>query len=317
MKGMWVYPTKPSFWRSRDVRRGLARRSHLFGVVRISDSGCGTLVRFFLLTSPICLTILLVQCVAVPVYAQPTSAQVFDQVGIDQKLGDQIPLDLKFRDEQGNEVPLGNFFGSRPVVLSLVYYKCPMLCTEILNGMVETFRTINFTAGKEFEVVTVSIDPTETSDLAAEKKNHYLEMYGREEAKGGWHFLTGDQSSIQKLAATVGFHYVYDESSKQFAHASGIMVATSTGKLARYLYGIEYGARDLKFSLIEAAENKIGSPVEKLLLLCYHYDPLTGKYSVVVTRILQGGALLFVVVLGGYMMVNFRRDRITRREQVV
>jgi len=240
---------------------------------------------------------------------QPVPVRLFDEVGIDQKLNGQIPLDLIFRDENGNEVSLRKYFGTRPVVLSLVYYNCPMLCTQILNGMVETFRIIDFTAGKEFEGVTVSIDPSETDILAAEKKAHYVEAYGREPAREGWHFLTGDQSSITALAQAVGFRFVYDERSKQFAHASGIMVATPEGKLARYLYGIEYVAKDLTFSMMEAAQNRIGSPVDKLLLLCYHYDPATGKYGVVVTTLLRGGAVICLLVLGGYMILNFRRDR--------
>ena len=245
------------------------------------------------------------------------SARVFEEVGIEQKLNQQIPLDLTFKDEQGRPVLLRDYFGNRPVVLSLVYYNCPMLCTEILNGMVETFRIIGFTVGKEFDVVTVSIDPSENPELAAAKKKHYLEMYGREQGEAGWHFLTGDRSSIQSLANAVGFHYVYDETTKQFAHASGIMVATPSGRLARYLYGIEYGAKDLTFSLMEAAENRIGSPVDKLLLLCYHYDPSTGKYGLLVTNLVRGGGLLVVVLLGGYMVVNFRRDRLRQKEQAV
>ncbi len=243
--------------------------------------------------------------------AQPgmPDPNVFKEVGIDQKLNEQIPLDLKFRNEKGETVVLGEYFGSKPVIVSLVYYNCPMLCTQILNGMVETFRIINFTAGKEFEVVTVSIDPTEPSSLAAEKKAGYIEQYDRPQATDGWHFLTGDQESITRLADAVGFRYIYDDQTKQFAHASGIMVATPEGKLARYLYGIEYVAKDLTFSLMEAAENRIGSPVEKLLLLCYHYDPATGKYGLFVTNLLRGGGVLMLLILGGYMTVNFMRDR--------
>ena len=241
---------------------------------------------------------------------------VFEEVGIDQKLDEQIPLDLTFRNERGETVRLGEYFGRKPVIVSLVYYNCPMLCTQILNGMVETFRIINFTAGNEFEVVTVSIDPTETDSLASAKKAEYITAYDREGTAGGWHFLTGDQEQITRLAQSVGFRYVYDESNGQYAHASGIMVATPDGRLARYLYGIEYGAKDLTFSLMEAAEGKIGSPVEKLLLLCYHYDPATGKYGVVVTTLLRGAALLLLVVLGGYMVINFRRDRKMQKEVV-
>ena len=242
--------------------------------------------------------------------ASPTPApQVFEKVGIDQKLNEQIPLNLEFIDESGNTVDLGTYFSEKPVIVSLVYYKCPMLCTQVLNGMVETFRTLKYTAGKDFEVVTVSIDPTETHELAAEKKQQYIEAYERSGAAKGWHFLVGKQESIAALADAVGFRYIYDQPTGQFAHSSGIMVATPEGKLARYLYGIEYAAKDLTFSMMEASKGNIGSPVEKLLLLCYHYDPMTGKYGVVVGNILRGAGALTILFLGGYMLVNFLRDK--------
>jgi len=242
------------------------------------------------------------------------SIRMFDGVGIDQKLNGEIPLELVFRDEEGKLVTLRDYFGSRPVILSLVYYNCPMLCTQILNGMVETFRVMKFAAGAEFDVVTVSIDPLESHELARMKKTEYLNAYGKPSAWKGWHFLTGNQASISALAEAVGFRYVYDEATKQFAHSSGITVATPEGKLARYLYGIEFLAKDLTFSLMEAANNKIGSPVDKLLLLCYHYDPMTGKYGLLVTNLLRAGGVLCVVLLGGYMAINFRRDRRQRQE---
>ena len=191
---------------------------------------------------------------------QSTPSQIFTDVGIDQHLDQQIPLELKFTDERGTPVTLGDYFHSKPVVLSLVYYRCPMLCTQVLNGMVETFNIMKFSAGNEFDVVTVSIDPSETPDLAAKKKAEYVSEYRRSGIENGWHFLTGDQASIRKLADAVGFRYVYDPKSKQFAHASGIMIATPEGKLARYLYGIEYVAKDMTFSLMEAAKGRIGSP---------------------------------------------------------
>jgi len=242
---------------------------------------------------------------------------VFEEVGIDQRLGEQIPLDLTFRNEAGESVLLGKYFGAKPVILSLVYYNCPMLCTQVLNGMIETFRIIDFTVGEEFDVVTVSIDPAESPELAARKKAGYISGYGKPGAGKGWHFLTGDEESIKRLAQAVGFRYVYDDDTKQFAHASGIMVVTPEGKLARYLYGIEYVARDLTFSLMEAADNRIGSPVEKLLLLCYHYDPTTGKYGVVVTNLLKGGGVITVLGIVGYMAMNFRRDRKQTRQVTV
>ncbi|MFN0158559.1 MAG: SCO family protein [Bacteroidota bacterium] len=245
-----------------------------------------------------------------PLIGQTNSgSRAFKEVGIDQKLNEQIPLDLKFRNEKGETITLDEYFGEKPVIISLVYYNCPMLCTQILNGMVETFKTIQFTAGTEFDVITVSIDPREGHELAAEKKAHYVEEYERQGVEGGWHFLTGDQESITRLADAVGFRYMYDEQTGHYAHASGIMVATPKGKLARYLYGIEYVAKDLRFSLMEAAENRIGTPVDKLLLLCYHYDPLTGTYGMMVSNLLRVGGGLAIVLLGGYMFMNFRRDR--------
>lgn len=255
----------------------------------------------------------LISCSAVKGVAQmatPTPPpNVVMDVGIDQRLNEQIPLDLTFRDETGKSVTLAEYFHSKPVIISLVYYRCPMLCTQVLNGMVETFRTMTFTTGKEFDIITVSIDPNEKPELAAEKKQQYVEEYGREGVAQGWHFLTGEQASIERLAKAVGFRYVYDPNSKQFAHGAGIMVATPQGKVARYLYGIEYGARDLKFALMEAAENRVGSTVDKILMLCYHYDPTTGKYGIVVTNLLKGGGALCLLILGGYMLVNFLRDR--------
>ncbi len=237
------------------------------------------------------------------------AARAFNEVGIDQKLNEQLPLDLTFRNERGETVRLGDYFNKKPVVISLVYYQCPMLCTQILNGMVQTFRTMKFTAGGEFDIVTVSIDHTETPEMAADKKDSYVTEYGRDGVADGWHFLVGDSVQIKQLADAVGYRYMYDPLTKQFAHASGIMVATPQGKLARYLYGIEYGSKDLTFSLMEAAQEKIGSPVDKLLLLCYHYDPTTGKYGMVVANLLRGGGALTILVLGGYMLYSFRREK--------
>jgi protein SCO1/2 len=237
------------------------------------------------------------------------AAKAFTEVGIDQKLDEQLPLDLKFRDEKGETVELGKYFHAKPVIISLVYYKCPMLCTQVLNGMVETFRTMKMTAGKEFEVITVSIDHHETPEMAAEKKETYVEEYGRPGAAEGWHYLVGDSLAIKTLADAVGFKFVYDQPTKQFAHASGIMVATPKGKVARYLYGIEYGAKDLNFSLMEAAQEKIGSAVDKILLLCYHYDPTTGKYGLVVANLLRAGGAFTVVLIAAYVVFNIRREK--------
>lgn len=228
-------------------------------------------------------------------------------VGIDQRLNEQIPLDAVFKDEQGHDVRLGQFFKDKPVVLSLVYYTCPMLCNQVLNGMLGSFRQVSFNIGEQFEVVTVSFDPRETPDLAAAKKSTYIKAYNRPGAEASWHFLTGNEANIKRLTESVGFRYVWDDQTSQFAHASGIMVLTPEGKLARYFYGIEYPAKDLRLGLVEASQNKIGTPVDVLMLYCYHYDPATGKYGAVVMNIvrLAGGVTLFLIV--GLLLVLRKR----------
>jgi protein SCO1 len=233
-------------------------------------------------------------------------------VGIDQKLSEQIPLDLVFKDENGESVKLGDYFGKKPVVLSLVYYQCPMLCNQVLNGMVTAFKVMAFQPGQEFEVVTVSFDPRETAALAAAKKNtyvNYLPEARRSGAANGWHFLTGDEASINRLTEAVGFRYHFDEATNQFAHASAIYVTTPQGKLARYFYGIEYAPRDLRLGLIEAADNKIGSPVDQLLLYCYHYDPATGKYGAVVMNMMRLGGGLTLIAMVVMLFVFRRREK--------
>ncbi len=233
--------------------------------------------------------------------------KVLKSVGIDQRLNEQIPLDAVFKDEQGHDVRLGQFFHGKPVVLSLVYYACPMLCNQVLNGMMGSFRQVSFNIGEQFEVITVSFDPRETPDLAAAKKSTYIKAYNRPGAEASWHFLTGDEANIKRLTEAVGFRYLWDEQTKQFAHASGIMVLTPEGKLARYFYGIEYPPRDLRLGLVEASQNKIGTPVDALMLYCYHYDPATGKYGAVVMNIvrLAGGLTLFLIV--GLILVLRKR----------
>lgn len=221
-------------------------------------------------------------------------------VRIDQKLDQQLPLDLVFRDESGQQVKLGQYFGQKPVVLAFVYYDCPMLCTQILNGMVTSFRVLPFQMGKEFEVVTVSFDPRETSELATKKKKVYVDYLPekmRPAAAGGWHFLTGDAENIAKLTDAAGFRYRYDEATRQFAHASAIMVTTPQGKLSRYFYGVEYAPRDLRLGLIESSANKIGSPVDQLLLYCYHYDPATGKYGAAVMKVMRIAGVFTVLTI--------------------
>lgn len=232
-------------------------------------------------------------------------------VRIDQKLDAQLPLDLVFRNENGENVRLGDYFGKKPVVLSLVYYQCPMLCNQVLNGMVTSFRVMSFAPGEEFEVVTISFDPHETPVLAAAKKKTYVDYLPegkRAKANEGWHFLTADEATIGRITDAVGFRYHFDEATNQFAHASAIYVATPQGKLARYFYGIEYAPRDLRLGLIEAADNKIGSPVDQLLLYCYHYDPATGKYGAVVMRIMQVAGVVTLIGIAGLLLALRRRS---------
>lgn len=233
-------------------------------------------------------------------------------VGIDQKLNEQLPLDLTLKNENGESVKLGDYFGKKPVVLSLVYYQCPMLCNQILNGMVTAFRVMSFAPGKEFEVVTISFDPRETPELAAAKKKTYVDYFPEDKraaAAAGWHFLTADEASIERITKAVGFRYHWDEATNQFAHASAVYVATPQGRLARYFYGIEYAPRDLRLGLIEAAENKIGSPVDQLLLYCFHYDPATGKYGAAVMNLMRVGGVITVIALVALLFSLRRRSR--------
>jgi protein SCO1/2 len=230
-------------------------------------------------------------------------------VGIDQKLNQQVPLDLAFRDENGKPVQLGKYFGQKPVILALVYYDCPMLCTQVLSGMEASLRNISLSIGSDFNVVTVSIDPHEDPKLAHVKQELYTGVYGRPGAADGWHFLTGDEPQIKQLADSVGFRYAYDPDSKQFAHASTIMVLTPEGKISKYFYGITYPSRDLRLGLVDASEGKIGTPVDSVLLFCYHYDPATGKYGLLVSRLIQGGGLLTLLLLGGFILILLRNER--------
>jgi protein SCO1/2 len=229
-------------------------------------------------------------------------------VGIEQKLNGQLPLDLLFRDESGKQVRLGDFFKSRPVIVTPVYYGCPMLCTQILNGLVSGLKPLSFDAGKQFDVLAVSFDPSETPELARKKKDGYLERYHRDGAENGFHFLTGDQESITALTDALGFRYTFDPKSKQFAHASGLMVTTPDGRISRYLYGVDYAPRDLRLAVVEAADRKIGSAVDELLLFCYHYDPATGKYGAVALNFLRLAALATVIGIGAFLTVMIRRE---------
>ncbi|MGO8815784.1 MAG: SCO family protein [Terriglobia bacterium] len=233
-------------------------------------------------------------------------------VGIDQRLNNQVPMDLKFRDEAGQTVTLGSYFGQKPVILSLVYYTCPMLCTMAENGLLNALRDVNFNIGEQFEVVTVSIDPTETPEMAMGKKAVYVGLYGRPGAKQGWHFLVGDEPSIRTLTRAVGFHYNYIPETRQYAHATGIVVLTPQGKVSRYFYGILYPSRDIRLALVEASNEKIGNPVDAVLLYCCQYDPTTGKYSVVISRILRIAGAITLLSMGTLIFALSRGGRQNR-----
>lgn len=230
-------------------------------------------------------------------------------VAIDQRLNNQVPLNLKFRDENGQSVTLSSYFGKRPVILSLVYYTCPMLCTMAENGLLNALRDVKFSIGEQYEVVTLSIDPTETPEMAMGKKAVYVGLYGRPGGKQGWHFLVGDEPSIRALAQAVGFHYNYIPETKQFAHATGIVVLTPQGKVSRYFYGILYPSRDIRLALVEAASEKIGNPVDAVLLYCCQYDPTTGKYSIIVSRVLRIAGLITLLCMGTLMFALSRGGR--------
>lgn len=230
-------------------------------------------------------------------------------VGIDQELNHRIPLDLVFRDETGKLVHLRNYFGTKPVILSLVYFTCPQLCPMVENALLASLKQIRFNIGQQFNVLTVSFDPRDTPSVAYAKKAVFLSMYNRKGASQGWHFLTGPEVSIKALTSAVGWHYNYDKKTGQFAHATAIMVLTPQGRLSRYFYGIRYPAGALRLALVEASHNKIGSPVDEVLLFCSRYDPATGKYSLVISRVLFIAALITVICLGGLLLVMFRGGR--------
>lgn len=252
-------------------------------------------------------------CLALGVAAQAqgpdVAAKKLQRAGFDQNLGAQIPLDLTFLDESGRPVKLAEYFnGERPVILTLNYYACPMLCTLILNGVVDCAKALPFEPGRDYDLVTVSFDPRDTPELAAAKKANYVKSLGREGAEKGWHFLCGKKPEIDALCKATGFSYVFDEKTGEFGHASGIMVATPQGRLSHYFYGMEYLAKDVKLGLIDASKGKIGSPVEKLLLWCLHYDPTSGKYTASIMRMIQLACGLMVAAVAAFLFVQLRRE---------
>jgi protein SCO1/2 len=243
---------------------------------------------------------------------QDKPPSILNGVGITQRLNQQLPLATTFTDDQGRQVTLGSFFGERPAILALVYYRCPMLCSEELDGLTSALQMVRFVPGKDFDILVVSIDPTEGTDLAAAKKREYLKRYGHPETADGWHFMTGTQANIDALTQAVGFRYVKlnvpGSNLVQYAHASAIQIVTPEGKLAQYYMGVEYSPKDMMLGLNEASSNRIGSPVDNILTYCYHYDPQSNTHTLIVSRVVQMGGGLTIVMLGGFMFLMFRRD---------
>jgi len=233
-------------------------------------------------------------------------------IGIEQRLGEQLPLDTEFTAEDGRTIKLDSLFQSgRPVVLAFVYYECPMLCNEVLNGLTGSLKGISLDAGKDFDVVAISFDARENEkpELARNKKTAYMERYSRPGSEKGWHFLTGSQAAIDAVTKAAGFSYQWDEKSKQFAHAGGVMIVTPQGKMSRYFYGIDYSPRDLKLGVMESADNKVGSAADQMLLYCYHYDPSTGKYGLAILSVIRAAAVLTLLGMGAFGFVFWRRGK--------
>jgi protein SCO1/2 len=247
--------------------------------------------------------------VAQPGASSATMPAALREIGFDQNLNQQLPLDAQFVDEQGQTIRIGQYFGKKPVVLAFVYYECPMLCTQVLGALTSTLRTLSLTPGKDYEVVLVSFDPREKPAQAKKKKIEYMQRFARPAAEGGWHFLTGEQPEITRLTKAAGFRYVWDEQTQQFAHPTGIIVVTPDGRPARYLFGVEYGPRDVRLAIVEASEGRVGSAVDNLLLFCYHYDPMTGRYGFVIMRVLRIAGVATVLLIGTFIFLMVRREK--------
>lgn len=241
--------------------------------------------------------------------ASTTRPRVLDQVRFEQHLNQQLPLDTTFTDDHGRTVKLGDLFGKRPVILVFNYYNCPMLCSQVLNGLTATLASMKFSVGREFDVVAISFDPHETPDMARESKQKYTYRYGRHAGDNDWHFLVGDQKNIDKVTEAAGFKYAWDDHGKQFAHPSGIIVVTPQGKIAQYYYGIEFSARDLRLATIESSQEHIGTLIDSVTLFCYHYDPATGTYGAMVMNMLRAGGVFTLLLLGGFVVIMLRRER--------
>jgi len=231
------------------------------------------------------------------------------EIGFDQHIDARLPLDVPFRDETGRTVTIGDYFGKRPVVLLFAYFDCPMLCTQVINGLSSALGVLSLEPGKDFEILTVSFNPRDTPESARAKKAIYIERYKRDGAGDSWHFLTGDQTAIDRLTKAAGFKYAWDADTKQYAHPTGVMVLTPDGRLARYLFGIEYGPRDLRYAIVEASAGRVGNAVDTLLLYCYHYDPETGRYGLAIMRTIRVAAAGTVLMLAGFIVVMVRREK--------
>ncbi len=257
------------------------------------------------------LTAVALAVVAGPLHAQAPSLlpPAIRSVGFDQKLNAQVPLDLAFRDEAGRDVRLRDYFDGKPVILDLAYFRCPMLCDQVLNGLVRCMLDLPYDAGKEFRVLTVSFDPRETPEMARDKKKSYLQRYGRPGAEEGWHFLTGDEENIRRLTDAVGFRYHYDARNDQYAHASGIMLLTPQGKLSRYFFDVRFEPRDVRLGLVEASERRIGSAADQVLLYCFHYDPVEGRYGPTIINFVRAGGVLTVLGIGVFTYRLWRGGR--------
>jgi protein SCO1/2 len=249
--------------------------------------------------------------------ADPALPPILKSVGIDQRLNESIPLDVTFRDEEGREVKIGDYFGSQPVVLVMAYFRCPMLCTQVLNGLVEGLRETQLTIGKDFRVLTVSFDPSDSPKMAAAKKANYIRAYADPRAAADWHFLTGTQPSIDRLAQAIGFRYAYDAQSDQYAHAAGIVVLTPAGRVSRYFYDVHYSGRDLRLGLVEASQNRIGTAIDQVLLFCFHYDPMAGRYGAAVMNFVRAGGVLPGICLGVMFAGLMRGERRRRRRPLL
>ena len=241
--------------------------------------------------------------------ADPALPPILKKVGFDQRLNETIPLETVFRDEDGREVKLGEYFGAQPVVLVMAYYRCPMLCTQVLNGLVEGLRESRLTMGQDFRVVTVSFDPSDSPKMAVAKKANYIRAYADPKAAADWHFLTGTQPSIDRLAQAIGFRYAYDAASDQYAHAAGIVVLTPSGRISRYFYDVHYSGRDLRLGLVEASQNRIGTAIDQVMLFCFHYDPTAGRYGAAIMNFVRAGGVLTMLGLGLFFFLLRRGER--------